>query len=166
MRIFGGILFAIAAVGIFTEAEVPGPDESGYVLGQIARIVFGGIFLISALVFLIPGIHTFVDLPRRWYLLRDLRERGIKTTATVTFVDRNYSVRVNGNPVFTIVEYEYQDQNGNRQSHRLPRVPSEIAIRQKIEVGDTINIVYLPDKPEKSGWLELQKYIDENLGRI
>jgi len=148
---------------MFLVAEVPGPGESGYILGQIARFVFSGIFLISGLVFFIPGVRAFADLPRRVRLLRDLKENGIETTATITFVDLNYSLRVNGKPVYTIVEYEYTDHHGTPQSHRLPRVPSEIIIRQKYEVGSTITIVYLPDRPEKSGWLELQKYIDENL---
>lgn len=93
--------------------------------------------------------------------MRDLKERGIPTTATVTFVDRNYSTKVNGDYIYSIVEYEYEDHHGTHQSHRLPRILSDIVVRQQIQIGDTINIVYHPDKPEKSGWLELQKYIDE-----
>ncbi|MEQ8673713.1 MAG: hypothetical protein RLP44_27815 [Aggregatilineales bacterium] len=158
-----GIIFLFSAVAMFVGAEVPSAGESGYILGQIARFLFSGIFLVSGLVFFIPGVRAFADLPRRARLLRELKERGIKTTAVITFIDRNFSLKVNGNYVYTIVEYEYKDHHGIPQSHRLPRIPSEIIIRQKYEVGSTINIVYHPDRPEKSGWLELQQYIDENL---
>lgn len=160
MGIVGGVVFIFAAFGMFTAAEVPSSGESGYIAGQIARFFFTGLFLFFGLVFLVPGVRAFTDLPRRARLLRDLRERGIEAKATVTFVDRNFRTKVNGDYIYTIVEYEYKDGAGNLQSHRLPRIPSEIVIRQKIEVGSEITIVYHPDHPEESGWLELQEHID------
>ena len=163
--IISGIVFLVGGVAMFTIAEVPGPDESDYIIGQIFRFVFSGLFLFFGLVFLIPGVRTFTDLPRRMRLLRDLKERGVPTTATVTFVDRNFRLKVNGDYIYTIVEYEYKDAHGNPHSHRLPRIPSEIAIRRQIEIGSVINIVYHPDHPEDSGWLDLQQDIDDMIAQ-
>jgi len=159
MGIISGIVFLFSAVAMFTVAEVPGPEESDYILGQIVRFGASGIFLVSGLVFFIPGVRAFTDLPRRVRLMQDLKERGVPTTATVTFVDRNFRLKVNGDYIYTIVEYAYA--HGNPHSHRLPRIPSKIVIRRQIEIGSIINIVYHPDRPEDSGWLEIQQDIDD-----
>jgi hypothetical protein len=79
-----------------------------------------------------------------------IAQTGIEKEATVTFVDKNYNLLVNNRPIYSIVEYKYQDDFGNEYANRVDNVSTDSVIRNKIEVGSTIKIKYLPNDPTKS----------------
>ena len=90
--------------------------------------------------------------PQQSRMAAEIMETGISTTAQVTFVDRNYRVLINNRPVYSIVEYVYQDDLGNKYSKRIDRVSSEAVIRNQIAVGSTVDIKYSSTDPSQSIW--------------
>lgn len=79
-----------------------------------------------------------------------IAQTGIEKEATVTFVDKNYSLLLNQKPIYTIVEYKFKDDAGVEHVRRIDNVPSDYAIRRKIEVGGTVKIKYLREDPNQS----------------
>ena len=79
---------------------------------------------------------------QHYYINNVILQTGIDAQATVTFVDKNYSFLVNNKPIYSIVEYEYVDKNGVKHTRRIDNLNSDLVIRKKIEVGNTIKIRY------------------------
>ena len=75
---------------------------------------------------------------------------GVDATAAITFLDRNWSLRVNGQPLYSIVEYRFQDSTGRDFVRRVDNIPSESAIRAGWQVGSQVQVRYLPQDPSKS----------------
>jgi hypothetical protein len=80
----------------------------------------------------------------------DIFRRGTLTTGNVTFVDKDYSVLVNNAPVFSIVEFTFQDSRGDTHTTRKTGVNSELVIRNRIAVGGQVAIKYLPENPDSN----------------
>ena len=57
---------------------------------------------------------------------------------------------MNNRPIYSIVEYKYQDEFGNEYVNRVENVKTDEVIRNKVEVGSTIRIKYLPEDPGQS----------------
>jgi hypothetical protein len=76
-----------------------------------------------------------------------LDQHGVEAKARVTFVDKNYTITMNERPLYSIVEYEFTDDYGHVFTGRKDRVDSELVIRNKIEVGNEVNVIYLPRDP-------------------
>ena len=83
-------------------------------------------------------------------LAKEIFARGALTKGTVTFADKNYSVLVNGKPIFSSVEFTYQDSAGKTHTGRKDNVNSDLVIRAKIAVGSPVAIKYLPENPDKN----------------
>ena len=79
-----------------------------------------------------------------------IAQTGVETEAAVTFVDKNYALLVNNRPIYSIVEYTYQDELGNEYVNRIENVSTDYVIRNKAEVGSKIRIKYLPTEPGQS----------------
>ncbi len=77
----------------------------------------------------------------------EIFQRGTLTTGQVTFVDKDYSVLVNNAPVFSIVEFTFQDSRGDTHTVRKTGVNSELVIRNRVTVGGSVAIKYLPENP-------------------
>jgi hypothetical protein len=77
-------------------------------------------------------------------------EKGVAAKGTVTFVDKNYGILVNNTPIYSIVEFTFQDARGITITSRKPNVSSDLVIRNRIEVGGHVAIKYLPDDPEQN----------------
>ena len=75
---------------------------------------------------------------------------GVLAEATVTFVDRNYRILVNEQPVYSIVEYKFLDTSGTERVFRAETVDAETVIRNQIQVGSTLNVKYLADDPSEN----------------
>ena len=71
-------------------------------------------------------------------------------TGLRTFADKNYSVLVNGKPIFSSVEFTYQDSAGKPHTGRKDNVNSDLVIRDKIVVGSLVAVKYLPENPDKN----------------
>jgi hypothetical protein len=69
---------------------------------------------------------------------------------TVTFVDRNWKILLNKNPIYSIVEYYYKDNLGNQYTRKISNMSSELVIRKQIQVGAKIPVKYLSENPAES----------------
>lgn len=79
-----------------------------------------------------------------------ITQTGVETDGTVLFVDKNYSILLNKKPIYSIVEYKYQDSFGTEHIRKVNNIPSDLVIRNKIEVGGTVKIKYLNEDPKQS----------------
>jgi hypothetical protein len=113
--------------------------------------VLHGMFWVGAAVFVLGVIMLISGLIRaraRSKKAMDIFRRGTATTGTVTFVDKNYSLLVNNKPIYSIVEFTFQDSSGKKHTARKDDVESDLVIRNKIEVGSPAVLKYLPENPE------------------
>ncbi len=158
-KVFLFVGFILLVVGIIVYYAI-GADSAGIIVqgkqvndsglknilkysigGGIAGL--GGIFLLAGLI----GQIRYSKLNKqKLHILRT----GVETEGTVTFVDKNYSLLVNNNPVYSIVEYTYPDNSGNEYTRRVETISSEIVIRNRIQVGNIIPIKYAVEDPSLS----------------
>jgi hypothetical protein len=106
-------------------------------------MALGGLFAVGGIVGIVRGKKL---QKRNEFILLT----GIATQASVTFVDKNWSVLVNRNPIYSIVEYTFSDKSGNVYTRKISNISSEIVIRKQIQVGTKIPIKYLPENPTES----------------
>jgi hypothetical protein len=57
---------------------------------------------------------------------------------------------VNQTPIYSIVEYTYEDKYGKRHTRRIDRVDSKMVVRKQIQVGTRIPVKYAKEDPSKS----------------
>jgi hypothetical protein len=79
-----------------------------------------------------------------------ITQTGVETEGIVLFVDKNYYILLNKKPIYSIVEYKYSDSNGTEHIRKVDNIPSDLVIRNKIEVGGTVKIKYLKEDPKQS----------------
>jgi branched-subunit amino acid ABC-type transport system permease component len=122
-----------------------GLDLSQYILlPTIIMWVIGGLLILW-------GIITLLRSRARMDDLKLIAANGVDTTGIVTYLDRNYSVLVNNRPIYSIVEYRYQDQMGREFVQRANTLKTELIIRSGLQVGSPIKVRYLAADPAKSG---------------
>lgn len=83
--------------------------------------------------------------------MQNNRENCIMTKARVTFVDKEYVTTMSEMPLFSLVEYEFTDDYGKVFTGRKDQVDSDLVIRNKIEVGSEVDIVYATQDPNING---------------
>ena len=83
----------------------------------------------------------------------NIYENGIPGRGRVTFVDKNYSLLVNNKPVYSIVEFTFEDHQGRPHTGRKENVDSDLVIRAQIAVGSEVDIKYLASNPDESALL-------------
>lgn len=81
-------------------------------------------------------------------LAMEIFQRGTLVKGSVTFVDKDYSVLMNNKPIFSIVEFTFQDGAGRTYTARKTGVNSDLVIRNRIEVGGQVAAKYLPENPD------------------
>ena len=106
----------------------------------------GGLGLFFAIVGFIGLAKASKQQKRNLYIMKT----GIDAQARVTFVDKNYALLVNKKPIFSIVEYTYQDKMGNQYTRKLNNINSDMVIRKQIQVGSTIAIKYATENHGES----------------
>jgi hypothetical protein len=74
----------------------------------------------------------------------------VATHGVITYLDRNYSLLVNNRPISSIVEYRFQDGSGVWHTKRKPDMNADVVIRQGLQVGLTVSVIYLPEDPSKN----------------
>jgi hypothetical protein len=117
---------------------------------NIARYGIGGGLAGLGLIFAIGGLISMVRGSKQNKRTQYILQNGIDAQGTVTFVDKNWYIKVNGNPIYSIVEYTYPDETGLQHTRRITNISSEIVIRKQIQVGSTIPIKYTAENPEES----------------
>jgi len=144
-----GIFFMAMGIFFVVLAQVlPGlaPGDETALVSLIFTIV-GGVMAVLGLVILVVGRAAG---KKREAKAKLIYETGVAAEATVTFVDRNYRVLVNNNPIYSIVEYKFNDTSGVEHVFRKDTVQSELVIRNQVEVGSTVNIKYLAEDPSQN----------------
>ncbi len=110
----------------------------------------GGLLAGIGAIMTLSGLIGVMRGTKRAKLDSHIAQTGAETDATVTFVDKNYSLLVNNRPIYSIVEYTYQAELGNEYANRIENVSTDYVIRNKVEVGSKIRIKYLPAEPVQS----------------
>ena len=110
-------------------------------------IALGVVMCGVGVLLLVTGLRKAIT---RSKLAKEIFARGSLTKGTVTFADKNYSVLVNGKPIFSSVEFTYQDSAGKPHTGRKDNVNSDLVIRDKIVVGSLVAVKYLPENPDKN----------------
>lgn len=157
--IFVYLIFVFAMLGagvvmFFGLQSVPW-DESGLPAGVDVLIQYGvpAIFIVIGLVMMSQMIRALFKRAYKKRLAKELEIRGVKAKAHVTYVDRNYSILINNRPIYSILEYVYKDRMGNQQTKRLENVPTDVIIRNQIEVGTEVDIIYHEERTDESAWI-------------
>lgn len=154
--IFLGLI--LMAVGVIVFISVGSSIETATVnspfdrqtTGNIVQYGVGGFLGLLGLFFLIIGMRMGAKVAKQEKLNQHILQTGIQSEGTVTFVDKNYSVLINKNPIYSIVEYTYSDNSGNKHMNRINYVSSEQVIRRQIVVGSKIAIKYSGEDAAKS----------------
>lgn len=155
----GVVSLAIFGAGPLALTEfVPGASQEVFAIPALFGAGFSAIFILVGLAMTVGGgaLAYFGIRSRRKLKARQERilQYGVETEATITFVDRNYGMLVNNRPIYSIVEYTFLDRMERQQTGRINNASSDYVIRNKLEVGSTIRIKYLPDDPTMSLMLE------------
>ncbi len=115
------------------------------------------VFLILVGVFGLLGISFFLAAlaanrisAQRVKRRQAILTHGIETTGVITYLDRNFSLRLNGRFPYSIVEYRFTDADGHEQVVTDRRVSAEQAIRQSWQVGTPLLVRYLRNSPKQS----------------
>lgn len=147
VAVFGAMPFAL-------EEFIPGAGGEAAALPGLLGAGFSAIFVLVGLVLLaVGGVLTYAGARERGKLSAradHLETYGVEAEGTITFLDRNYGVLVNNRPIYSIVEYTFQDRMGREHTGRVDNFPSEVAIRSKLEVGSTVRVKYLAEDPTQS----------------
>ena len=107
----------------------------------------GVFFLVLGVILLITGL---LKAKARAKKAKDIFQRGTLAKGTVTFVDKNYSLLVNNKPIYSIVEFTFQDGSGKTHTARKDSVESDLIIRDQIVVGGQVALKYLPEDPDQN----------------
>jgi hypothetical protein len=147
--IVGGffVLFGVVWTGIaFTVARMTSTAAAGMPHGIMNGMIGLGvvIFVIGAFM-LVTGL---IRAKKRNKLAMEVFQRGTLTKGNVTFVDKDYSLLVNNKPIYSIVEFTFQDSAGATHTSRKSGVNSDLVIRNRIEVGGQVAVKYLPENPD------------------
>jgi hypothetical protein len=147
-----GLIFIGTGVLVFFvigAAFADAPDMLGE-LQTLLQYGMGGLFAGIGAIMTLGGLIGVMRGAKRSKLAGHIAQTGVEAEATVTFVDKNYSLLVNNQPIYSIVEYTYQDELGNEYANRIEDISSDTVIRNKVEVGSKIRIKYLPAEPTQS----------------
>jgi hypothetical protein len=111
--------------------------------------LLGVIFGSLGLFFLVVAIILRQVFAQRARDKQQIIDGGVDATGVVTFLDRNYSVRMNGRPPYFILEYKYADAFGGEHVATDRWADANQVIRRGLQVGSEIQVRYLPKSPEK-----------------
>jgi hypothetical protein len=107
-----------------------------------ARYAIGGGLGGLGLLFAVGGVRGMIRGSRELKRKTAIMQTGIEAEGTITFVDKNYRLLVNKQPIYSIVEYTYVDSAGKQHTRRTENVPSDIVIRKQLAVGGKVPIKY------------------------
>ena len=115
-----------------------------------ARYAIGGGVGGLGLLFALGGVRSMIRGSKEKKRNQEIMQNGVAAEGTITFVDRNYRVLVNKQPIYSIVEYTYRDSAGNAHKRRTETAPSDAVIRMGLAVGGKVAIKYSAQNPAES----------------
>ncbi len=134
-----GIIVSQSGGRVVINNQLANPETS-----SIAIYAIAGFLGLLGLIFLIAGIISMVRGSKQMKVNQYIANHGIPAEGTVTFVDRNWTLLVNKNPIYSIIEYTYTDNNGVQYSRKVTNANSNLVARMGIQVGSKIAIKYSP----------------------
>ena len=81
---------------------------------------------------------------------KNILSNGLPARARVTFVDKNYSLLVNQKPVYSTIEYSFEDHRGQPRTGRNDTADSDWVIRAQIGIGSEVDIRFLAANPDEN----------------
>ena len=115
-----------------------------------ARYAIGGGLGGLGLLFALGGVRSMVRGGKEMKRRQHIMQTGVPAEGTITFVDKNYRVLVNKQPIYSIVEYTYADSTGKQHKRRTDNAPSDAVIRMGLAVGGKVAIKYSAENPAES----------------
>lgn len=150
--IFTGVILII--VGVIVYQSDAGVRISGRMAdpgtASAAKAIIGGGLGVLGILFSLGGLIGLVRGSKQNKRSAYILQTGVAAEGTVTFVDKNYSILVNKKPIYSIIEYTYNDSNGTAHTRKVNTVNSDMVIRNQIQVGSKIAIKYAADNPAES----------------
>lgn len=117
---------------------------------NILQYSIGGGLAFLGLLFVVFGLIGRGRAAKTQKQIMHIMQTGIPAEGTVTFADKNYSILINKKPVYSIVEYTYQDGSGKQYTRRVETIPSDYVIRNKIQVGAKVPVKYASEDASQS----------------
>lgn len=143
--IITGIIVTQSAARVTINNQLTDAATSANVLNLVGWGV-AGLGLIFAIVGIIGVIRNANKKKRSMYIM----QYGTSTEGTVNYVDKNYTLLVNNNPIYSIVEYTFTDKTAKSYTRRISNISSELVIRKQIIVGSKVIVKYLPETPNEN----------------
>src|SRR5947209_14189680 len=141
-----GFVLVASGFAVFVSVNNSGAIDAGarvgvdlhsiFLIAPVTMWLIGGLMILS-------GILGLLRRRARIAQLQQIAANGVDTSAVITYVDRNYSVLVNERPIYSIVEYRYQDMMGQPHVNRVENLNTEMVIRSGWQVGMPIRVRYL-----------------------
>jgi hypothetical protein len=149
MYIIAGLMFLVMGLIFVGVALLLGGSVASAGLASVTGVflIVGGLMAVIGLVIIVAGRITTQKQKDKAMLIY---QTGVDAEAMVTFVDRNYRILVNNQPIYSIVEFKFRDTSGVEHVVRKETVQSELVIRNQVEVGSTVNIKYLLEDPSQN----------------
>jgi hypothetical protein len=141
--LFGVVWTGISLVVARGAATPHAPAQINILLHSMTGL--GVVILVIGALMLITGL---IRAKQKRKLALEIFQRGTLVKGNVTFVDKDYSLLVNNKPIYSIVEFTFQDSAGKTHTSRKTGVNSDLVIRDRIEVGGQVAVKYLPENPE------------------
>jgi hypothetical protein len=161
--IAGGFLtvFGIGWIGILAlmyQVEKLAEGKSSFVMVEALIIAAPGLILLGVGLFLfitgkISDRKLGILMAQKAQKAEDIANNGIPARGRVTFVDKNYSLLLNEKPIYSIVEFTYEDHLGRPHIGRKENVDSDLVIRAQIAVGSEVDIKYMAANPDENALL-------------
>jgi hypothetical protein len=153
--VFIGIILVGVGIIVYFSLEtanitVNGVRSNSEGLRKVLQFSISGFLAGLGAFFIIGGLRAGARAARQKEQDLHIMQTGVETEGTVTFVDKNYYILVNKNPIYSIVEYTYKSSSGNQHTNRLDMLSSEQVIRKQIQVGTKIRIKYAAEDSSKS----------------
>jgi len=146
----GVFLFFILGMAFGTASDFESMPDGIKLLLLLLQYGIGGLVAGIGLILFLFGLKGRSRDAKQAKLNAHIAQTGIKADATVTFVDKNRSIRINKQAIYSIVEYTYQDGSGREHVRRIDNISTELVKRQNIKVGKKVKIKYLQEDPSQS----------------
>ena len=141
---WAALLGLMAVLELLFGGKNPKPMDFVYVMP------FGAVLLIIGAILYLAAKR---EAKKQEVRAVNIYENGIPGRGRVTFVDKNYNLLVNNKPVYSIVEFTFEDHQGRPHIGRKENVDSDLVIRAQIAVGSQVDIKYMASNPDENALL-------------
>lgn len=135
-----GKILMVIGIGLFVAIiSWSSPD---LVQEMIGMAIFGALMSFF-------GYRMYSREQRALKEIQKILQEGVVGETSITFIDRNYRVQINEQPVYSIIEYAYADSS-SYYTKRIDNADTDVIICAGWQVGTTIRIKYLSENSRQS----------------